>query len=202
MHIPLKVGLTGGIGTGKTLVAKIFEVLGIPVLYADHLAKELMNSDEELKQKLQKHFGKDIFNNDTLDRQKLSNIVFKDKAQLQMLNSIVHPAVINYSQEWMRQQKAPYAIKEAAIMIESGSYQDLDYIIGVTANKETIIDRVIKRDQITRAEVLQRMDKQMSNEEKMKYCDFVIINDEQHSLIKQCNTIHQQLLIKANESGK
>lgn len=194
MNRPLKIGLTGGIGTGKTTVAKIFETFGIPVLYADNLAKELMQTDVDLIQNLKNTFGENIYNNGILDRQKLSNIVFKDNSELEKLNTIVHPAVKSYGKKWMDKQKSPYAIKEAAIMIESGSHLELDFLIGVTTPKEILINRVMKRDNITREAVLERMSKQMDNDEKMKLCDAVIINDDSQSLIEQCHLIHERLL--------
>lgn len=196
----LKVGLTGGIGTGKTKVATIFEAWGIPVLNADTLAKQLMQEDEQLKEKLIEIFGVEIYENGILQREKLSKLVFGNAVQLQKLNQCVHPVVKQYTQDWFEKQTAPYAIKEAAIMIEANAHKDLDILIGVDAPLEIRIARVIQRDQTNREAVLQRIEKQMGNAEKMKLCDFVIHNDGIQDLEMQCQNIHQQLLVITNQN--
>ena len=140
----LKIGLTGGIGSGKSTVAKVFEVLGIPVYYADEAAKRLMNEDENLKEKLQQQFGKQTYVDGKLNRGYLSSLVFNDPEKLAILNSIVHPATIEDAAKWMTQQKTPYVIKEAALIFESGSQKDLDKVIGVFAPAPLRILRVIK----------------------------------------------------------
>jgi len=195
----LKLGLTGGIGSGKSTVARIFEVLGIPVYYADDAAKEIMNTDEGLKQQIRNNFGADAYVNDTLNRQYISSIVFKDKEKLTLLNSFVHPAIIRAADEWMNKQTAPYVLKEAAIIFESGSHQHLDYVIGVYAPQELRIKRTMQRDNITREAVLKRISNQMDEEEKMKLCNFVIENDERKALLPQVIALHQQLLNLENQ---
>src|SRR5688572_30186051 len=128
----LRIGLTGGIGSGKSTVAKVFEVLGIPVYYADEAAKRIMNEDEQLMQLIMQHFGAAAYKNNQLDRQYLASQVFDNKEKLELLNSLVHPATIRDGDEWMRKQTTPYAIKEAALIFESGTQDQLDYIIGVS----------------------------------------------------------------------
>ena len=190
----IKIGLTGGIGSGKTTVAKIFELLGIPVYYADDAAKRIMNEDEELKTAIQKQFGKDAYDNEGLDRTFLSAKVFTDPVQLEILNSLVHPATIRDAAKWMSQQKTSYTIKEAALIFESGSAAQLDYVIGVYAPVQLRIKRTMERNHLSYDEVKQRMDKQLDENIKMKLCDFVIYNDEQHLLIPQVIELHKKLL--------
>ena len=190
----IKVGLTGGIGSGKTTVAKVFEVLGIPVYYADDAAKRLMNTDEELKQKIKLQFGDEVYKNERLDKKYLADIVFRSPEKLALLNALVHPATLKDAQRWMQKQTTPYALKEAALIFESGAQQNLDYVIGVTAPAPLRILRTMQRDGITREEVIARMDKQMNETIKMKLCNFVIINDEQEMLLPQVIALHEKLL--------
>lgn len=190
----LKVGLTGGIGSGKSTVAKVFEVLGIPVYYADTAAKKIMHEDEALKTSLREHFGEAIYKEGQLDRSLLSSLVFSNKEKLELLNSLIHPATISAGLRWMEAQTAPYAIKEAALIFESGSQEHLDIVIGVYAPTALRIQRVMERDKITREEIQRRMQHQLDEEMKMKLCDVVIINDEQQSVISQVLQLHEKLL--------
>lgn len=190
----LKIGITGGIGSGKTVVAQLFELLGVPVYYADSAAKKLMDSNPGVKEKLINHFGPETYAGGKLDRAYLAGVVFNNPAQLKLLNSIVHPVVINDSVEWMNSQKKPMVMKEAAIFFESGSQVEMDYMIGIYAPRELRITRVLKRDNSSRQSILDRISKQMDEEEKMKRCDFVIFNDEQQLLIPQVLQLHQYLL--------
>ena len=190
----IRIGLTGGIGSGKTTVAKIFELLGTPVYYADDAAKRIMNEDVELKTAIQKQFGKEAYDNGELNRTYLSAKVFTDPFQLEILNSLVHPATIRDAANWMTRQKTPYIIKEAALIFESGSAELLDYVIGVYAPSPLRIKRTIERNHLSYDEVKQRMDKQLDENMKMKLCDFVVYNDEQHLLIPQVIELHQKLL--------
>jgi len=196
----IKVGLTGGIGSGKTTVAKIFELLGVPVYYADDAAKRIMNSDEELKSAIQKHFGEAAYKNGQLDRAFLSSRVFGDSFQLEILNALVHPATIRDATNWMNRQQTPYTIKEAALIFESGSAQELDYVIGVWAPAELRIKRTMERNDVSYDEVAKRMDKQVDEKIKMKLCDFVIYNDEQQLLIPQVIELHEKLIRIAKEN--
>ena len=190
----LRVGITGGIGSGKSTVSKIFEVLGIPVYYADDASKRLLNENEELKEKLKSVFGKDSYINEELNRSYISSVVFNNPGKLELLNSIVHPATIKDAEEWMNKQTAPYAIKEAALIFESGAQEHLEKVIGVYAPAALRIQRVMKRDNVKREEVISRMNKQLDEKIKMMLCDFVIHNDEQQLVIPQVLAINEKLL--------
>ena len=190
----LRVGLTGGIGSGKSTVADIFSVLGIPVFKADLVTRQLMEEDEILRTSIKKEFGEDAYTNNTLNRKYLASIVFNDAFQLEKLNAITHPAVIDAAQKWMQQQTTAYVIKEAALMFESASAAGVDLIIGVYAPQHIRIKRVMDRDGVTRQDVLARIDKQIDEEIKMKLCDFVLVNDEQQLLIPQVLELHEKLI--------
>ncbi|MEO6539764.1 MAG: dephospho-CoA kinase [Ferruginibacter sp.] len=191
----LKIGLTGGIGSGKTTVAKVFEVLGIPVYYADDAAKNLMNEDVILKQKIKEAFGESVYTNGRLNKKQLADIVFNAPEKLDVLNSFVHPATIADAENWMQAQSTSYTIKEAALIYESGAQQNLDYVIGVTAPALLRMQRTMQRDGVSREEVISRMDKQMDELIKMKLCDFVIHNDEREMLLPQVLALHEKLLL-------
>ena len=197
----IRIGLTGGIGSGKSTVAKVFEVLGIPVYYADDAAKKLMNEDEELKEKIKKEFGESIYKEEKLDRKKLADIVFTSPEKLNLLNALVHPATLKDAEKWMQEQTSHYCIKEAALIFESGAHEHLDYVIGVTAPAPLRILRTMQRDGITREEVIARMDKQMDETIKMKLCDFVIQNDEQEMILPQVLDLHKKILSLAKTSN-
>lgn len=195
----MTVGLTGGIGSGKSTIAKVFEVLGIPVYYADDAAKELMNTDEELKKKIIKLFGEETYPDGKLDRKHLGSQVFNDSFKLDLLNSLVHPVTISHAAKWMQQQTTPYSIKEAALFFESGSADKIDYMIGVYAPQHIRIKRVMERDGVTREEVLKRINRQINEELKMKLCDFIITNNEQQLVIPQVMALHEKLLAFAKK---
>lgn len=190
----LKVGITGGIGSGKSVVCQVFHTLGIPAFNADTAAKYLMENDATLVRNIKSLFCEEVYIDGRLNRQLLSSIVFKDKALLDKLNALVHPATIAYGSEWMAQQKAPYIIKEAAIFFESGTYKEMDVMIGVTAPEPLRIKRAMQRDSATREKVLQRIAQQMDEQEKMNRCDYVIVNDDKTALLPQIEKIHQLLL--------
>jgi dephospho-CoA kinase len=192
----LKIGLTGGIGSGKSTVASIFEVLEIPIYYADNVAKQLMQEDESLINSIKQNFGESCYKYGKLNRAYLSSIVFNDKSKLELLNSIVHPVTIAHAENWMKNQTAPYCIKEAALIFESNSNKYLDYVIGVHSPENLRINRIISRDQISEIEIKTRIDAQMNESEKMAKCDFVINNDEIELLIPQVLSIHQNLMAK------
>jgi dephospho-CoA kinase len=190
----LRIGLTGGIGSGKTTVAKIFETLGIPVYYADLAARRLMNEDKELKASIIRHFGEESYSNGLLNRSWMASIVFKDKEKLALLNSLTHPATIADANHWMQQQTSPYVIKEAALIFESGSVEDLDLVIGVYAPLALRIKRSMDRDHITKEEVHQRMNRQIDEEIKIKLCDYVIRNNEGELVTPQVIALHEKFL--------
>lgn len=187
----LNIGLTGGIGSGKSVVAAMFQTLGIPVLNADTLAKQIMQNDPTVQHQIIEAFGRDAYHQKGLNRPYIANIVFKDPFQLQVLNAIVHPATIAASKAWAAEQTAPYIIKEAALFFESGSADGMDLIIGVYAPDALRIKRVMQRDQCSREAVLDRMKQQISQSIKMKLCDKVIVNDEQTLLIPQVLALHE-----------
>ena len=190
----LRVGITGGIGSGKTTVARVFEVLGIPVYYADEAARQLMNGDEVLKANILQHFGADSYVNDELNRAYIASIVFNNAEKLTLLNSLVHPVTIEAANKWMQLQSTPYVIKEAALLFESDAPRYLDKIIGVYAPASLRIQRSMHRDGISREAVIARMDKQINEVIKMRLCDYVITNDEQQLVIHQVLKLHEELL--------
>jgi dephospho-CoA kinase len=196
----LKIGLTGGIGSGKSTVAKIFELLQVPVYYADEASRRLYHTDPELMAQIKKHFGEDMYSEGKLNRSKMAEIVFNDPQKLELLNQLVHPPTLRDAQEWMLAQKAPYVIKEAALLFESGSAAGLDYIIGIQAPVAVRLKRVMDRDKTTREEVLSRMNRQIDEDIKMRLCDFIIRNNEQELVIPQVLDLHQNLLRMATES--
>lgn len=197
----LKIGITGGIGSGKSTVCRLFEKLGIPVYFADDRAKWLMNNQDDLKEKLISNFGSLVYNEEgELDRGYLANIVFNDKAKLEILNGIVHPAVFEDGVKWQEEQEAigvKYTLKEAALLFETGSYLALDKIIVVTAPEDVRIKRVMVRDNITEEEVMARINKQMPQAEKEKMADFIVTNIKWESLNIQVSKIHEELLYLA-----
>lgn len=190
----LKVGITGGIGSGKSVVCEIFKTLGIPVFNADDTARYLMENDDTLVKDVRRLLGDEVYTNGKLDRAKVSTIIFLDPDKLRKLNALVHPATISYSKRWMANQSAPYVIKEAAIFFETGSNKEMNIMIGVSAPKEIRIHRAMDRSNLTREKVLTIMAQQMNEEEKMGRCDFVIINDDRTPVMPQVMKIHEQLM--------
>jgi dephospho-CoA kinase len=195
----IKVGLTGGIGSGKSTVAAIFEVIGIPVAYADEEARRLMNEDPVLREAIGLHFGSEAYAGGTLDRKYLAGKVFSDPAKLELLNSIVHPATIREGERWMQEKAGlhPYSIREAALLWETRAASRLDFIIGVYAPPALRIHRAMQRDHVSREEVLRRMSNQIDEDIKMRLCDAVIRNDETHAVIPQVLALHRKLLTLA-----
>jgi len=191
----LKVGITGGIESGKTTVCKIFELLNIPVYYADERAKWLMTNHKDLINQLKDTFGAAVYHDSgALNRPYLANIVFNDRSKLDLLNNIVHPAVHLDGVQWHNAQKAvPFTLKEAALFFENGSYKSMDKMITVSAPEAIRIERVIARDQTDEAAVKARISKQLPDNEKVKRSDYVIHNDGSQSLILQVLEIYSKL---------
>jgi dephospho-CoA kinase len=192
----LKIGITGNIGSGKTTVSRIFEVLGVPVFYADDAAKKVMVEDPILINSLKTEFGNEsYFDDGSLNRKHIAAIVFNNEAELAKLNSIVHPAVFRAFDSWVSGIKnARYVMKEAALLFESSSYKMCDQTIMVTAPLELRIDRVMQRDGLTRAEIESRNARQFSEEKKIQLADFVIRNDDTELVIPQVLELHKQFL--------
>lgn len=191
----IKLGVTGGIGSGKTLICKIFRVLGAPVYNADSRARWLMNNDEKLKKEIIDAFGEDSYTpNGLLKRDYLAEKVFHNEPELKILNSLVHPAAgIDY-EKWQTQQNKPYSIKEAALMFESGSDQSLDFVITVSAPEEIRIERILKRDPFrNESEVRAIISKQLTEKERIERADFVIINDDDHMVIPQVLDLNEKI---------
>jgi dephospho-CoA kinase len=191
------IGLTGGIGSGKSIVAKVFANMGVPVFDADATAKHIMNTNEEVKEKLIAAFGAEVYtsnNQFVLNKAYLSKIVFSDTHQLAILNSIVHPVTIKAAMDWANEQTTPYVIKEAALFFESGSSHGVHKIIGISAPKSLRIHRVMKRDQCSKEEVEKRMLNQIDESLKMKLCDWVIVNDDQQLLLPQIVALHEKIM--------
>lgn len=189
------LGITGGIGSGKTTVCKIFETLGIPIYYADDRAKYLMSHDPDLITGIIDLFGPEAYlEPQVLNRTHIAQVAFNDKDKLAQLNALVHPAVGKDGLEWQAaQQDVPYTLKEAALLYESGSYRSLDKIIVVTAPLELRIERVMARDGSKLEDIEARISKQMPEAEKVNLADFVVYNDGEQALIPQVMSIHRQL---------
>jgi dephospho-CoA kinase len=191
----LVVGLTGGIGSGKSTVARIFDRLGISIYDSDSRAKALYSESQELRGLMISNFGLDIYTHSGINREKLAAIVFQDENKLALLNSLVHPLLQKDFESWMCLQSSPYVIREAAILIESGAYKSCDKTIVVTASKEVRIRRVVNRDGVTESQVQQRMKNQLSDSERMQYADFEIQNNGKESLIEQVLMIDKKLKV-------
>ncbi|MEI6817032.1 MAG: dephospho-CoA kinase [Bacteroidota bacterium] len=192
----LVIGITGGIGSGKTVVCKLFQQLGVPVYNADNEAKKLMASDLVLIKMIKKKFGPEVYGSkDELNRKKLAEIVFKDKEALAKLNSIVHPAVRKHFKKWVTEHSdVPYVMKEAAILIESGASEDCNKIITVVAPNNLRIKRVVERDNVSKERVKSIIASQMSTSENVKKSDFVIHNDDSAMVIPQVLEMHENFL--------
>ncbi len=192
----LKVGITGGIGSGKTTVCKVFELLGVPVFYADDVAKSIMYTDPVLKSGIIDAFGENSYTKiGELNRSYISSIVFSDMHELEKLNSLVHPAVFRAFDSWvLDQNEASYVIKEAALLYESDAYKMCDQSILVIAPIETRISRVKARDGISAEDIQLRMNRQFSDAQKLKFADHILHNDEKQLLIPQIIQLHKQFM--------
>ena len=190
------IGLTGGIGSGKTTIAKYIHTFGIPLYIADDQAKKLMQS-QEIIDSIKNIFGKAIFENEILDRAKLAKIVFNEPVKLEQLNAIIHPAVKRDFQDWLLQNKsAPFIIYEAAILFESGNYKNCDYIITVVAPVDIRIERVMKRDTTSRELILKRIQAQWTDEQRISKSDFIIENENLETAKRKVDEILKILKIK------
>lgn len=191
------LGLTGGIGSGKTTVAGFFEALGIPVFIADFEAKKIMEENAEVKSKIIGLFGKEAYKNDFPDRKFIASKVFTDKSLLEQLNAIIHPAVANRFKKWKEIQKAPYVVYEAAILFEKGGYKNCDYNLLVTAPLEEKIRRLRERDRSSVEEIEARMNNQWTDNKKAELADFVIENIDLSRTQEAVLRLHETLLKSA-----
>ena len=195
MTKPLQVGITGGIGSGKSLVCKIFNTLGAPVYYADDRAKWLANHNQPIRQQVIKAFGAEAYDEHGLNRAYLANTVFNDQLQLARLNAIIHPAVGSDYRTWVGEQHAPYVLKEAALMFESGSYKALDRVVTVSAPEDMRIERVLQRDTFrSRDQIKAIIDKQLSEQERCERSDHIIKNDGSELVILQVLELHERFI--------
>jgi len=196
----LKIGLTGGIGSGKTRCAELFQQLGIPVYFSDARAKAIMNTDEQLRAQIKEVFGEESYLSDgSLNRGHLSRLIFQDNANISKINAIVHPAVRNDFIHWCEENKqSPYVLQESALLFETGSYKSFDKIILVDAPEDLRIDRVMARDGITENQVRERISKQLPSAEKRQLAHFIIENESNSGLLKQVIEIHLAILSLSN----
>jgi dephospho-CoA kinase len=189
------IGLTGGIGSGKTTIAQYFQSLGIPVFIADDEAKKLLEL-AEIQNQIKKNIGENVFENNSISKEKLALSVFNNPGKLNKLNKIIHPAVQKRFQDWVSLQNQPFVIKEAAILFESGSYKDCDKIITVVAPLEDRINRVIRRDHSTYEKVHSRIKNQWTDEMRISKSDFIITNSNLESAKEQADEIVKKLMIQ------
>ena len=193
------VGLTGGIGSGKSTIAKAFAALGIAVFNSDEQAKALIATDAQVKERIIAAFGEEAYHNGEYNRAYIAQIVFNNSEKLTILNGIVHPALAEYFKRWAKEQTSPYVLKEAAILFESGSYKDCDYIITVTAPEEVRIARVMARDHCTEAQVRARMAQQWSDAQRIALSNAVIENIDLEKAKKEVKRINNELRMTSYE---
>lgn len=189
------VGITGGIGSGKSLICSVFRILGVPVFEADKAAGEITGQNPAVKKELSAYFGSGIYNAEdgSLNRRKLASLIFNNRESLSFVNRLVHPLVKESFDRWVMEQKSAYILQEAAIMFESGFYRFMDLNILITAPIELRIRRVLERDHTTREQIIERMKNQWNDEEKSRLADFVIINDEVHPVMDQILDIDMKI---------
>lgn len=192
----IKLGITGGIGSGKTSVCRVFKILGIPVFSADFEAKNIMDNDESVKLRINSITGKELYKSGTLNREELASLIFSNNILLDKVNSLIHPIVFENFRKWEAKQSAPYVIMEAAILFESGAAEIVDKIATVVAPVEQRIDRIIRRNNLTREQVVMRIKSQMEDDEKVKRSDYVIFNSEKDMIIPAILKIHDDLIKK------
>lgn len=193
--LPLKIGLTGGIGSGKSMVCRIFRILGVPVFEADQEARSLLNTNADVRLALKAILGDAIFtSNGNVDRKKMAELVFRDSGVLQQVNAVIHPAVRKIFDDWCARQEAPYVLQEAAILYESGGYQAMNLNIVVSAPEELRISRVMARDEVSRKQVVVRIANQWPDEKKLSMADFIIHNNGNEFLVTQVIHIHHKIL--------
>lgn len=192
--LPYKLGITGGIGSGKTSVCRVFSVLGVPIFSADPAASDIMENDPEIRKKLNSIAGMDLFSNGIMNRKELADLIFNDASLLAKVNSLIHPVVFGNFIKWAELQQSPYVIMEAAILFESGGSKLTDKIATVVAPLQERIERVMQRNSLTLEQVNDRIRNQMSDEERIMNSNYVISNSENDMIIPQVLQIHNDLL--------
>lgn len=190
----MKLGVTGGIGSGKTSVCRVFNVLGIPFFSADEDARKIMDSDKMIIEKVKAIAGKDVYSSGSLDRIEFARLIFNDENLLKEINAVVHPIVFEHFKIWEKSTSAPYVIMEAAILFESGGSELVDRTVTVVAPVEERIERVVRRNRLTREQVLDRIKNQMEDKEKIRLSDYVIYNSENEMIIPSIFKIHEEIL--------
>lgn len=194
----MKLGVTGGIGSGKTTVCRVFNVLGIPVFSADPAANKIIDTNADIIRGINSLAGKDLYPDGSLDRSLLASMIFNDKSFLGKINSLVHPVVFDNFKRWAKEQNAPYVIMEAAILFESGASKLVDKVVTIIAPMEERMERVIKRNKLSRDQVMDRINNQMDDESKTKLSDYIIHNSENDMIIPAILKIHEDILIQLN----
>jgi dephospho-CoA kinase len=194
----MKLGITGGIGSGKTSVCKVFNVLGIPVFSADPEARKIMDNDRNIKREINEIVGKNIYPGGQLNRMELASLIFNNRDILEKVNSLVHPIVFEHFNRWAEKQTTPYVIMEAAILFESGASKLVDRVATIVAPVEERISRVTRRNKLNRDQVMERINNQMTDEERIKMSDYVINNSENDMIIPVILRINEDLLTHLN----
>ena len=189
-----KIGVTGGIGSGKTTVCRVFNVLGVPVFSADAEARDVMDIDTGIMLRINTIAGKNLYENGSLDRTELARLIFNNEGLLEKVNALVHPIVFSRFREWEKKQDAPYVVMEAAILFESGAYKIVDRILTVVAPMEERVNRVIHRSNLTKEQVVERMRNQMDDNQRIERSDYVISNSENDMIIPEILRIHEDIM--------
>lgn len=188
-----KIGVTGGIGSGKSTVCKVFEVLGIPVYYADDRARALILSDPRIQKGYKELFGEKVYENGQLNRKLVADKIFSERSLLEKVNRLVHPVVREDFTQWVERREAPYVIEEAAVLLESGGQDLLDRVVVVSAPESLRVQRVAKRDGISEAKVRERIKNQWTDQQRREMADYEILADDQHLVVPQVLEIHAEL---------
>lgn len=194
----IKLGVTGGIGSGKTSVCRVFNVLGIPVFSADQEAREIMENEDGIIRRINTITGKNLYRDGSLNRKELATLIFNNNVLLEKVNALVHPVVVDHFNKWEKEQSSPYVIMEAAILFESGASKYMDRIATIIAPKEERVERVVQRSGLSKEQVLERMRNQMDDDERVKLSDYVIHNSENDMIIPSILKIHELILTFIN----
>lgn len=197
----IKLGITGGIGSGKTTVCRVFNVIGLPVFSADDEARSIQDSSSEVRQTINELAGMDLYSAGKLDRPTLARLIFNDRNLLEKVNSLIHPLVFENYLHWDARQEAPYTVMEAAILFESGAYRLVDKILTIVAPVEERIERLIKGNRLTREQVLERIENQIDDESRIKQSDFIIFNSENDMIIPAILGVHREMLNIYNKAN-